>query len=144
MTRYPPSPPKVPTTSATTTTAKPQATFAINPHLDTSFFTVLTSNGPGLVVYSHKHNKWLRAPHKAGHFIVNSGTVLRTMTNDHWLATKHYATPPDTADRISLPFFFNPHPAVAVGVLPTHQSTEDPPKYQAMSYLQGPGVAQGE
>jgi isopenicillin N synthase-like dioxygenase len=125
MTRYPPMPSTTTTTTSNTTnnttttdnnkkqktTTTTTATFAINPHLDTSFFTVLASNAPGLVVYSHKHDKWLRAPHKEGHFIVNSGIVLRTMSNDHWLATKHYATPPDSADRISLPFFFNPHPA---------------------------------
>jgi hypothetical protein len=44
----------------------PAGEFGINPHIDTSFFTLLaTTDSTGLVVYSHARNCWVRARHGA-------------------------------------------------------------------------------
>jgi hypothetical protein len=46
--------------------------------------------------------------------------------------------------RFSLPFFFNATATVPMAVVPTCQSPDNPPKYPAVSYLDGQGVVQGE
>ena len=132
----------------------PRGEYGINPHVDTSFFTILAPSGPGLVVQSQKRaaaggSGWLRAPHHEGLFVINFGELLAQISNDRWPATRHYAViPADTLvgedSRISLPFFFNATPTHRMEVLPTCCSADDPPRYPPLSYLEGQGVAQGE
>lgn len=132
MSKYPPTPP---------------GELGINPHLDTSFFTLLpTTDASGLVVFSHARGEWVRARHVEGTLIVNTGETLSRITNDTWPATRHYAINPGigSADRYSIPFFFNPSAAFPMAVVPSCCSDSNPPKYQPVSYLDGQGVAQGE
>lgn len=52
----------------------PPGNFGINPHVDTSFFTLLYASGPGLVVHSLARNEWLRVQHvPAGKPVSSSG-----------------------------------------------------------------------
>jgi len=44
----------------------PPGNFGINPHVDTSFFTLLVTSGPGLVVHSLARNTWVRVKYVAG------------------------------------------------------------------------------
>ena len=44
--------------------ATPEGEYGINPHVDTSFFTLLaTTDATGLVVFSHRRRGWVRARH---------------------------------------------------------------------------------
>jgi isopenicillin N synthase-like dioxygenase len=76
----------------------PCGDYGINPHVDTSFFTLLATSGEGLVVQGKSH-EWVRVPHMEGAFVVNFGAILAHVTNDTWPATRHYAIhrPPATA-----------------------------------------------
>jgi len=123
----------------------PPGEYGINPHVDTSFFTILATSGPGLVVRA-PGGGWMRAPHRPEAFVVNFGELLAQITNDTWPATRHYAlfSGEEGEDRFSLPFFFNATPTYRMRVLPTCTSAEHPPKYPPLSYLEGQGVAQGE
>ncbi|KAL1519414.1 hypothetical protein AB1Y20_022938 [Prymnesium parvum] len=139
--------------------ATPRGEYGINPHVDTSFFTILAPSGPGLIVQTRtKGNRaWVRAPHKPEAFVINFGELLAQITNDSWPATRHYALNPAESAiahgcdggtfkhlRFSLPFFFNATPTYPMAVLPTCTDSENPPRYPPMSYLEGQGVAQGE
>ena len=45
----------------------PENEFGINPHVDTSFFTLLaTTDHSGLVVFSPRKGRWVRARHVEG------------------------------------------------------------------------------
>ena len=119
--------------------------FGIAPHVDTTFFTLLAQNSPGLVIFSEKRRCWIHAPLIENAFIVNTGELLKQWSNDYFISVKHFANN-NTGDeaRYSIPFFFNANPDYIMECLPTCCSAENPPKYPPISYLQSQGVVQGE
>ena len=144
----------------------PPGEYGINPHVDTSFFTILATSAPGLVVWSNARGGWLRVRHRDDAFVINGGELLSQITNDKFPATRHYAifssldavadadksTQSTSSDnrisdgdfRYSLPFFFNATPTYRMEVVPTCCSADNPPKYPPLSYLEGQAIAQGE
>ena len=126
----------------------PAQNFGINPHVDTSFFTLLASTDfSGLVIYSKEKQSWLRAKNLPDHnhpLIVNTGQMLAQLTNDQWPATRHFAFNPTPTPRLSLPFFFNADAQAPLAVLPSKCSDSNPPRYPTLSYLQSQAIQQGE
>ena len=123
----------------------PENQFGINPHVDTSFFTILAQNQPGLVIYSERRKVWINAPMIPGAFIVNTGELLKQWTNDRFLSTRHFANNNDSsASRYSIPFFFNANPHYKMTCVPSCFSDENPAKYPPISYAESQGVVQGE
>jgi isopenicillin N synthase-like dioxygenase len=119
--------------------------FGIAPHVDTTFFTLLAQNSPGLVIFSEKRKCWIHAPVIENAFIVNTGELLKQWSNDCFVSVKHFADNNTGNDaRYSIPFFFNANPDYKMECLPTCCSTDNPPKYPPISYLQSQGVVQGE
>ena len=142
--------------------------YGINPHVDTSFFTILKPSAPGLVVQVANaadpaadaattaaaaaaqavgSPRWVRVPFSEGgdsFFIVNFGELLSQVTNDSWPATRHYAINGTHGERHALPFFFNATPTYRMAVVPSCCSEDNPPRHPPTSYLEGQGVAQGE
>ena len=119
--------------------------YGIAPHVDTTFFTLLAQNSPGLVIFSEKRQCWIHAPVIENAFIVNTGELLKQWSNDLFISVKHFANN-NTGDeaRYSIPFFFNANPDYEMECLPTCCSADNPPKYPPISYLQSQGVVQGE
>lgn len=124
----------------------PAGEYGINPHVDTSFFTILRPSASGLVVQKRASGEWLRVPFREDEdsFVVNFGELLSQATNDLWPATRHYAVNGEGSARYALPFFFNATPTYRMAVLPTCCSADNPPRYPPVSYLEGQGVQQGE
>ncbi len=142
MTHYPASPKADAQTNSDTTTNSD--TFGISPHVDTTFMTLLLTDGPGLVIYSHDRNCWIEVPIVPGSFIVNSGELLRQWSNDAVLSTRHFARNPSGGDRYSVPFFYNANADYVMNCLPSCHGPNNPPKYPPISYRQSQGVVQGE
>jgi isopenicillin N synthase-like dioxygenase len=119
--------------------------YGIAPHVDTTFFTMLAQNSPGLVIYSEPRQRWIHAPVIDNAFIVNSGELLKQWTNDTFLSVKHFANN-NAGDepRYSIPFFFNANADYEMACIPTCCSDESPAKYPPITYLQSQGVTQGE
>ncbi len=119
--------------------------YGIAPHVDTTFFTMLAQNSPGLVIYSEPRRCWIHAPVIDNAFIVNSGELLKHWTNDNFLSVKHFANN-NAGDepRYSIPFFFNANADYEMTCIPTCCSEANPSKYPPISYLQSQAVAQGE
>lgn len=119
--------------------------YGIAPHVDTTFFTLLAQNSPGLVIFSEKRQCWIHAPVIENAFIVNTGELLKQWSNDYFVSVKHFANN-NTGDeaRYSIPFFFNANPDYKMECLPTCCSADNPPKYPPISYLESQGVVQGE
>lgn len=118
--------------------------FGISPHVDTTFMTLLVTDGPGLVIYSHIRECWIEVPVVDNALIVNAGELLRQWSNDVVLSTRHFARNPSTGDRYSVPFFFNANADHVMECLPTCHGPDNPPRYPAISYRQSQGVVQGE
>ena len=119
--------------------------FGIAPHVDTTFFTILAQNSPGLVIYSEPRQCWIHAPVIENAFIVNSGELLKQWSNDYFISVKHFANN-NAGDepRYSIPFFFNANADYPMTCLPTCCDKDNPPKYPTISYLESQGVVQGE
>merc|ERR1712007_13195 len=111
--------------------------YGISPHVDTSFFTILhrVEQQPGLVVWSARTNRWVVAPSKPGTLLVNSGEILRQVSNDTFLSARHYVLNESPSDRISLPYFFNATADFPMQVAPG--AGGGPAKYPPTSYLDG-------
>jgi len=119
--------------------------FGIPPHVDTTFFTILAQNSPGLVIFSERRNCWIHAPVRENAFIVNSGELLKQWTNDQFISVRHFAdNNTDQKSRYSIPFFFNANADYKMTCLPTCCSTENPPRYPPLSYRESQAAAQGE
>jgi len=118
--------------------------FGIAPHVDTTFFTLLAQDGPGLHVYSERRDCWISVPPIEGALIVNTGELLKQWTNDEYISVKHFAQNNESRSRYSVPFFFNATSNYPMQCIPTCCSDERPAKYPPISYRQSQGVLQGE
>ena len=107
LSHYPPDPPG------------PDGAFGIAPHVDTTVFTLLLQNGPGLTIFHEGRQRWIEAPVIDGAFVVNSGELLRQWTNDRFLSTRHFANNRSPNSRYSVPFFFNATADYQMACLPT-------------------------
>ncbi len=122
----------------------PDGAFGIAPHVDTTVFTLLLQNGPGLTIFHEQRQQWIQVPVLDGAFVVNSGELLRQWTNDRFLSTRHFANNLSADSRYSIPFFFNATADYEMACLPSCHGPGNPPKYPPVSYLTSQGVVQGE
>ena len=119
--------------------------YGIAPHVDTTFLTILTQDNPGLVIFSERRQRWLKAPRLDDAFIVNSGELLKQWTNDRFISVKHFANNNTSSiPRYSIPFFFNANRDFTMKCIPTCCGPDNPERYPPLSYGQSQAVAQGE
>ena len=123
--------------------------FGIAPHVDTTFFTLLLQDAPGLTIYHTPKDRWINVPLVDGAFVVNSGELLRQWTNDRFLSVRHFANVDaaaveSTSSRYSIPFFFNATRDYPMECVPTCCGPDNPAKYPTISYNESQGVVQGE
>jgi isopenicillin N synthase-like dioxygenase len=112
----------------------------------------------GLVIYSEKRQRWLRAPFVEGALIVNTGELLKQWSNDRLISVKHYAThivhisddnstqeqQEPQRPRYSIPFFFNANADFRMHCIPTCCLVDETQKYPPFSYSESQALAQGE
>lgn len=119
--------------------------FGIAPHVDTTFFTLLLQDQPGLIVYSELRECWISVPVIDNAFVVNTGELLKQWSNDEFLSTKHFAiNTRSQSSRYSIPFFFNANADYPMTCIPSCCGPGRPAKYPTISYAQSQGVVQGE
>jgi len=119
--------------------------FGIAPHVDTTFFTLLSHDRPGLVIRGEQTGEWLQVPAPREALVVNTGELLKQWSNDRFTSVKHFVPPNlDSTDRISIPFFFNANADTPMVCLPTCTGPDNPPRYPPVSYRESQAIAQGE
>ena len=124
--------------------------YGIPPHVDTTFFTLLLQDSPGLTIYSTLRDAWVNAAVVDDAYVVNTGELLRQWTNDRFLSVRHYANNNaannngQDASRYSIPFFFNATADYPMACVPSCCGPDNPAKYPPVSYLQSQAVVQGE
>ena len=118
--------------------------FGIAPHVDTTFFTLLRHDGPGLTIFHAPRQEWIVAPVVADAFVVNGGELLRQWSNDRFRSARHYANNLSDRSRYSIPFFFNADADYVMETLPTCHGPDNPVRYAPVSYRQSQAAAQGE
>jgi isopenicillin N synthase-like dioxygenase len=119
--------------------------FGIAPHVDTTFFTLLTQDSPGLCIFSERRRCWISVPMIEDAIVVNTGELLKHWTNDEFVSVKHFANNNlSGASRYSIPFFFNANTHFKMDCIPSCCGPDRPAKYPAISYAESQGVTQGE
>jgi isopenicillin N synthase-like dioxygenase len=119
--------------------------FGIAPHVDTTFCTILAQDRPGLTIFSERRQQWIKAPLLEDAFIVNSGELLRTWTNDRFISVKHFANNNiGSESRYSIPFFLNANSDYRMTCIPSCCGPDNPAKYAPISYAESQAVVQGE
>jgi isopenicillin N synthase-like dioxygenase len=82
----------------------------VGPHRDSGVLTLLLAEpgSQGLQVRAGRDGDWVDVPGREGAFIVNIGELLELATGGYLTATEHRVNLRHAADRISVPYFFNP------------------------------------
>jgi isopenicillin N synthase-like dioxygenase len=82
----------------------------VGAHRDSGVLTLLLAEpgSQGLQVRAARDGGWVDVPARDGSFIVNIGELLELATNGYLRATEHRVSLRHSADRISVPYFFNP------------------------------------
>lgn len=108
--------------------------FGFAPHIDTNFLTLLARSAlPGLEVRTTE-GEWIRPPHVANTFVVNTGEMLGRYSNDRYIATPHRVINDNNTLRHAIPFFFGPGLDAIVEPVPTCVSEDNPAKYEPLLY----------
>ncbi|OBH07766.1 isopenicillin N synthase family oxygenase [Mycobacterium sp. E1747] len=97
--------------------ASPQG---VGPHKDSGVLTLLLAapGSRGLQVRRPDTKEWIDVPPTDGAFVVNIGELLEVATGGYLRATEHRVTlAGQAADRISVPYFFNPRLDAQIPVL---------------------------
>jgi isopenicillin N synthase-like dioxygenase len=119
--------------------------FGIAPHVDTTFFTLLVQDSPGLCVFSERRRCWISVPMIEAAIIVNTGELLKHWSNDEFVSVKHFANNNvSNASRYSIPFFFNANTDYRMKCIPSCCGPDRPARYAEISYAESQGVVQGE
>ncbi|STX51001.1 flavanone 3-dioxygenase [Legionella busanensis] len=89
----------------------PEDQYGIAPHTDYGFLTLLVQdNVGGLQVLSPEGDgRWIDVPPLEGGIIVNTGDMLRRVSNDTIISTPHRVINTSGRERYSIPFFFEPN-----------------------------------
>jgi isopenicillin N synthase-like dioxygenase len=82
----------------------------VGAHRDAGVLTLLLAEpgSQGLQVRPSRGGNWIDVPVRDGAFIVNIGELLELATGGYLRATEHRVNLRHAADRISVPYFFNP------------------------------------
>jgi isopenicillin N synthase-like dioxygenase len=82
----------------------------VGAHRDSGVLTLLLAEpgSRGLQVRAARDGDWVDVPARDGAFIVNIGELLELATGGYLRATEHRVNLNHAADRISVPYFFNP------------------------------------
>ena len=119
--------------------------FGIAPHVDTTFFTLLVQDSPGLCIFSEERQCWLSVPMRDDAIIVNTGELLKYWSNDEFVSVKHFANNNlSGTSRYSIAFFFNANSNYRMTCIPSCCGPGRPARYPAISYAESQAVAQGE
>ncbi len=110
--------------------------FALAPHTDSSFMTLLPYNElPGLAI-RRPNGEWFEQPVIPGSFTVNTGDMLHRWSNHQFLSTPHRVINQSGAERYAIPFFFDATLDYKMSCLPTCRSADNPPKHEPTSYAE--------
>ena len=110
--------------------------FGVAPHTDGNFITFLPANPVNGLSVRMKDGSWFDVPYQPDVFVVNTGDTLARWSNDVFVSTPHRVINRSGGKRYAIPFFLNANAETMVACLPTCQSEDHPPKYEAMTVRQ--------
>ena len=105
----------------------------VNHHTDAGALTVLLQdNQPGLEVF--REGQWHLVRPLPGALVINIGDIVQVWSNDRYRAPLHRVRANATAERFSVPFFFNPAYETNYEPLPATVDPRHPARYQRINW----------
>jgi isopenicillin N synthase-like dioxygenase len=105
----------------------------VNQHSDAGALTVLLQDDQaGLEV--HRDGHWYLVEPRPGALVINIGDIVQVWSNDRYRAALHRVVTNPTADRYSVPFFFNPAYSANYEPLPTTIDENHPARYRSINW----------
>lgn len=95
---YPPSAPRA-----------PDDLYGSAPHCDFGCLTILAQDDVGGLEVQTPAGNWVAAPYMEDAFVVNVGDMLHRMSNGKLRSTPHRVINRSGRERLSVPFFYDPH-----------------------------------
>lgn len=112
---------------------QPTADLGIHHHTDAGALTVLLQDEvSGLQVY--RDGYWYDIPTIEDAMVINTGDMMQVWSNDIYQAAIHRVLAMDTAERYSIPFFFNPAADCEVSPLPSVVDAAHPARYRGIKW----------
>ena len=108
--------------------------FGTGPHTDNSFLTILARmDVPGLAIQLPSGH-WAEPPLIPDTFLVNIGNIMRRISNDRFLSTRHGVIVEGDRDRYSIAYFHSPDPYSTIRVAPSCIDAANPARYDPVLF----------
>jgi len=112
----------------------PEDQYGIAPHTDYGFLTILAQDHWGGLQVKNQNGEWIDAPPLRGSFVLNSGDMLKRMTNDNFISTPHRVINKSGHERYSIPFFLEPNMYASIAPLSIFCNEKCLAKYTSIQY----------
>lgn len=111
----------------------PEQQYGIAPHTDWGALTLLAQDSVGGLQVKQGDDTWLDVPPLEGAFILNTGDMMRLISNDTYISTPHRVINVSGKERYSIPFFFEPDMHTQLAPVITENSE---PLYEPIEYAE--------
>lgn len=111
----------------------PEDQFGIAPHTDYGFFTLLAQHEVTGLEVRYK-DEWVKVPIIPGSFVLNSGDMLRRISNNKFKSTPHRVVNSSEKKRYSIPFFYDPDMHANISVLKNCVDSDEKIFYSSIMY----------
>lgn len=108
----------------------PEKQYGIAPHTDWGALTLLAQDSIGGLQVKQYDDTWLDVPPLEGAFVLNTGDMMRRISNDTYISTPHRVINVSGKERYSIPFFFEPD--MRAHITPIITNTQ--PLYEPIEY----------
>ncbi|PQQ30479.1 isopenicillin N synthase family oxygenase [Photorhabdus luminescens] len=112
----------------------PEDQYGIAPHTDYGFLTLLAQDTIGGLQVKNQEGEWIDVPPEPGSFILNSGDMIKWMTNDNFISTPHRVINRSGKKRYAIPFFFEPSMHAQIAPLDIFKDVDNPARYPRIEY----------
>lgn len=101
-------------------------------HEDINLITLLPAATKSGLEIESRDGDWIPVPTREGQIIVDTGDMMKRLTNDVMRATTHRVVNPagEPEPRYSMPFFVHPHPEARLDVLEACVDEKESAKYE--------------
>jgi len=108
--------------------------FGSAPHTDYGLLTFLVQDDLGGLEVKSTEGEWIAVPPQKGSFILNTGNMMRILSNGQFLSTPHRVRNTNNQARFSIPLFLDPPLDAVIEPIPELIPTGEKGRFSATKY----------